>query len=100
MNLQEQTLSLLKEFVDEDFNDDIVQITVYKICMDTYSGKRLYLAQTNPAVKRWQDAKTYEWQFNPAGAMEFDTKEEAEEVAKKYFKNFDKWYIYETVGYI
>ena len=87
-----------KEEADELAAYGFYYVDVYKVCMDTYSGKRLYLAQNNPYVGKWQNAKTYEWQFAPEGAMEFDTKEEAEKFAKKYFKNFTGWYIYKTTS--
>lgn len=93
-NLEIQNLQ--EEYASTDFVDDFYWVTVYKICMDTYTGKRLYLAQNNTHVMNWKDAKVYEWQFNPAGAMEFDSIEEAENFAKKYFKNFRGWYVYET----
>lgn len=104
MNLEQATILALQNklnenFNDKDYDDDLYLVDVYKVCMDTYSGKRLYLAQTNFNVTNWKDAKTYEWQFNPEGAMEFDNEEEATEFAKKYFKRFNKWYIYKTVSY-
>ena len=91
--------NLQEDLADDVFDDVFDKIEVYKVCMDTYTGKRLYLAQTNTNVKHWKDAKTYEWQFSPEGAMEFDDKETAEAFAKTYFKHFDKWYIYKTVAY-
>lgn len=85
--------------VNDDDMNDLYEIEIYLVCMDTYSGKRLYLAQTNPYVSNWKEAKTYEWQFNRQGAMEFESEESATEFAKNYFKNFNKWYIYKTVSY-
>lgn len=102
MNLTEATiLAIQNKLTESDYEDfnDLYLIDVYKVCMDTYSGKRLYLAQNNPHVNNWRDAKIYEWQYNPEGAMEFDSEEEATEFAKKYFKHFDKWYIYKTKAY-
>lgn len=104
MDLEQATILALQNKLNEDYNnedytDDLYLVDVYKVCMDTYSGKRLYLAQNNFNVASWKDAKTYEWQFNPEGAMEFDSEEEATKFAKKYFKRFDKWYIYKTVSY-
>lgn len=105
MNLEQATLlsllGKLQEKIEYDSNDmdDIYEVEVYKVCMNTYSGKRLYLAQTDPRVMNWKDAKTYEWQFNPNGAMEFDSEQEAIDFAKQYFKNFNKWYIYKTTSY-
>lgn len=75
MNITEATIlaiqNKLNEYIETNPDDmnDLYLVDVYKVCMDTYSGKRLYLAQNNPYVKHWQDAKTYEWQFNPEGAM-------------------------------
>ena len=88
---------LNEEFVDVD--DVFTKIEVFKICMDTYNGKRLYLAQTNIHVKHWKEAKRYEWVFDPNIAMQFNWEREAEEFAKKYFKNFDRWYVYKTYTY-
>ena len=103
MNLIDETAKLLERMLgpDPNFRDygDVYTITVYKVCMDTRDGRRLYLAQTDPTVAHWRDAKRYEWQFEPLGAMEFEDKEEAEEFARKYFKHFDGWYIYETFAY-
>lgn len=100
MTLEQATINFLIESDNNYFNDDdLIPMTVYTICMDTYSGKRLYLAQTNPFVQHWKDAKTYEWQFNRQGAMEFEDEEEAIEFAKSYFKNFKKWYVYKTICY-
>lgn len=101
MNLQEATILSLqnKLYEDENFVDDFYEVSVYKVCMDTYTGRRLYLTQTNTSVASWKDAKIYEWRFDPNGAMEFDTEEEAEKFARKYFKNFIGWYIYKTIGY-
>ena len=86
-----------EEFVDADEVFD--KIDVYKICMDTYTGKRLYLAQTNMNVKHWKEAKTYEWVFDPNIAMQFNWEKEAEEFAQKYFKNFRGWYIRKEYTY-
>lgn len=96
-NLEIQNLQ--EEYVSTDFVDDFYEVSVYKVCMDTYTGRRLYLTQTNTSVASWKDAKIYEWRFDPNGAMEFDTEEEAEKFARKYFKNFTGWYIYKTIGY-
>lgn len=105
MNLEQATIlalqNKLNEYVEVNPDDmnDFYLVDVYKVCMDTYSGKRLYLAQNNPNVSNWKDAKTYEWQFNSEGAMEFNSEEEATEFARKYFKHFNKWYIYKTKAY-
>lgn len=102
MNLQEATMLALQNKLTEDFidTDDVFdKIDVYYVCMDTYSGKRLYLAQTNIHIKHWTQAKTYEWVFDPNIAMQFDKEIEAEEFAKKYFKNFNKWYIHKGYAY-
>ena len=105
MNLERATILALQNKLNEyievnpDDMNDFYLMDVYKVCMDTYSGKRLYLAQTNSRVMNWKDAKTYEWQFNPNGAMEFDSEQEATDFAKQYFKNFNKWYIYKTTSY-
>lgn len=86
--------------VNDDDMNDLYEIEIYLVCMDTYSGKRLYLAQNNPRVMNWKDAKTYEWQFSKEGAMQFRSEEEATEFAKQYFKHFDKWYVYKSYTYI
>lgn len=92
----------LTENLEYDNNDmnDLYKVDVFLVCMNTYSGKRLYLAQTNPYVSDWKDAKTYEWQYSRQGAMEFKSEEQATEFAKKYFKRFDRWYIYKSYTYI
>jgi len=99
MTLLEATMLSLQNKLVEENEYDFDLVDVYKVCMDTYLGRRLYLAQTNTRVKNWKDAKTYEWQFKSEGAMEFDSEEEAEEFAENYFKNFNKWYIYKTKAY-
>lgn len=104
MTLEQATIEalqnkLIEEYFDNDDMNDLYLVDVYIVCMDTYSGKRLYLAQTNPYISNWKDAKTYEWQFSKQGAMEFESEEAATEFAKNYFKNFDKWYIYKTTSY-
>lgn len=85
--------------VNDDDMNDLYEIEIYLVCMDTYSGKRLYLAQTNPYVDSWKDAKTYEWQYSREGAMQFRSEKEATEFAKKYFKRFNGWYIYKSYTY-
>lgn len=104
MTLEQATIEALQnklteEYFNNDDMNDLYLVDVYIVCMDTYSGKRLYLAQPNPYVSNWKDAKTYEWQFSRQGAMEFESEETATEFAKNYFKNFDKWYIYKTTSY-
>jgi len=101
MNLLEATALALQNKLNEEFVDDEVfdKIDVYKICMDTYTGKRLYLAQTNTNIKHWKEAKTYEWVFDPNIAMQFNWEKEAEDFAKKYFKNFRGWYIRKEYTY-
>ena len=99
MTLLEATMLSLQHKLVEENEEDFYLVDVYKVCMDTYSGKRLYLAQTDTSVKNWKDAKSYEWQFKSEGAMEFDSEKEATEFAKSYFKNFDRWYIYKTKAY-
>ena len=89
---------LLEDYYDNDMINDFYEVDVYKICMDTSSGKRLYLAQTKPNTT-WREAKSFEWVFNSKEGMEFDTKQEAEDFAKKYFKAFKNWYIYKTYSY-
>ena len=112
MTLLEATIQALQGKLIETKNDKIdrnldlqmgddyglYQVDVYKICMDTYNGKRLYLAQTNPRIT-WKEAKSFEWIFNPTEGMEFDTEKEAYDFAKKYFKSFKNWYIYKTKSY-
>ena len=95
---------LLEDYYDNDMINDFYEVDVYKICMDTSSGKRLYLAQTKPNTT-WREAKSFEWVFNSKEGMEFDTKQEAEDFAKflmdkvRYFKAFKNWYIYKTYSY-
>lgn len=112
MTLLEATMLALQGELNEDKRSDIdhdldmqlgydcglYQVDVYKICMDTYNGKRLYLAQTNPRIT-WKEAKSFEWIFNPTEGMEFDTEKEASDFATKYFKSFKNWYIYKTKSY-
>ena len=102
ITLEQATINALLYKLNEsnlEDNDDLYIVDVYLVCMDTYSGKRLYLAQTNTNIQNWRDAKTYEWQFSRQGAMEFDTEEEATEFANHYFKNFNKWYIHKGIAY-
>ena len=102
MTLLEATmLSLQNKLTEEFINPDDVfdKIDVYKICMDTYTGKRLYLAQTDITVKHWKEAKTYEWVFNPNIAMQFNSEKEAKEFAESYFKNFKGWYVRKEYTY-
>lgn len=112
MTLLEATIQALQGKLIETKNDKIdrnldlqmgddyglYQVDVYKICMDTYNGKRLYLAQTKLNIT-WKEAKSFEWVFNPTEGMEFDTEKEAYDFAKKYFKSFKNWYIYKTLSY-
>lgn len=100
MDLQEATILALQHKLNEtDIDNDLYLVDVYLVCMDTYSGRRLYLAQTNPNIQNWKDAKTYEWQFSKRGAMEFNSEEEANDFAKSYFKNFNRWYIFKSASY-
>ena len=91
MDFQETTTSLVN--VNED---DLETKTIYKICNNNLDGKRLYLAQTTAYLSNWEEAKTYDWQINLNGTMEFEDKEEAENFAKQYFNKGDDWYICET----
>ena len=110
MNLMEATIlalqnKLLEKYEDSLYNDEVIDeindmglsvIEIYNICMDTYNGKRLYLTHNDLYGRKWNEVKSYEWSFDVRGAMQFDTIEEAEKFAKKYFKHFDRWYIHKT----
>lgn len=103
MNLVEATILALRNKLQEttdDYettwgDDEEYKIKVYQVCMNTYTGKRLYLCNKSGTV--WfKDAKRYDWTFNPNEGAMWKSKEEAEKFAKKYFKYSNKWYIYET----
>lgn len=103
MNLQEATILAIQNKLIETNNSlaqDYIEVTdVYNICMDTYGGKKLYLAQTNPYVKDWRKAKSLQWVFDPNIAIRFSYEIEARQFAEKYFKHFDKWYIHKATIY-
>lgn len=77
MNIEDITIKLLTENVDNIF---------YAITMQTYNGKTLYLKTTGYG-------NSLEWTFNYDEAIWYETADEAEKVAKKYFKKFKNWEI-------
>ena len=67
---------------------------IYRICMKSKNNKTLYLTVKDAWYDKEGNLKRiHEWNYQRIGAMEFDTESKAEEYAKTYFKNFDKWYI-------
>lgn len=67
---------------------------IYRICMKSKNGKQLYLGVKDA----WYDKegklhRIHEWTWDMRCCMQFDRKEQAEEYAKTYFKNFSNWYI-------
>ena len=74
----------------EDFVADIYAvITIAVITMQTKTGKTLYLKEGI--------GKAFEWTFDRSEAIWFETIEEAEKFANKYFKNFKDYKIKEMI---
>ena len=67
---------------------------IYRICMNSKNGKKLYLSVKNG----WYDKegklhRIHEWTWDRNIGIQFDYEKDAEEYAKSYFKNFNGWYI-------
>lgn len=101
MNLEKATVLALQYKLKEEYIPRRPAYTdMYMICMNIYSGKRMYLTQADPYVKHWYESKHFEWSFDKNEGMKFKDKEEAEKFAKKWFKNFNGWYIYTTSEFL
>lgn len=101
MNLQDITKQILIEYLNKQYRPrNAVFETVYQICMDTYSGKRLYLSNDN-LIDLTKPLKylSFGWTEDALEGMIFDTEAEAKALAEKYFKHFDRWYIYKNTIY-
>ena len=73
---------------------------VYRITMQTKSGKMyLEVCECWYSKKKKDYVRNYGWTFKKCNAMQFDTKEEAEEFSNGYFKNFTRWFIDEEEMY-
>lgn len=59
----------------------------YIIAMKTKSEKTIYLKEGK--------GNNLEWTFDKNEGIWFEFKEQAEKLAKKYFKDFDNWFIEE-----
>ncbi|WP_299995597.1 hypothetical protein [uncultured Clostridium sp.] len=82
----------------------IVYDNVYRICMNSKSGRILYLEVQNIIYKKDDSMiPQYGWTYDKGSGMRFETEQKAKELANNYFKNFDKWFISckkESVGSI
>ena len=59
----------------------------YVVAMNTKKNQTLYLKEGKE--------NSFKWTFELNESIWFETKEQAEKLAKDYFKNFDKWFIKE-----
>ena len=59
------------------------------IAMKTKTNKNLYLSENGTNGK-------LEWSFNINDAIWFNTDQDANKFADKYFKNFHDWFITDT----
>ena len=65
--------------------ETIYKTIFYRITMNTYNNKKLYLKASI--------GNSCEWTFNKEEAIWFETIKEAEEFCNNYFKNFNKYEI-------
>ena len=65
--------------------ETIYKTIFYRITMNTYNNKKLYLKASI--------GNSCEWTFNKEEAIWFETDKEAKEFCDIYFKNFNKYEI-------
>ena len=65
--------------------ETIYKTIFYRITMNTYNNKKLYLKASI--------GNSCEWTFNKEEAIWFETDKEAKEFCDTYFKNFNKYEI-------
>ena len=78
----------------------VVYSSVYRICMLSKGGKKLYLEVVDCYTDKHGNivGRKYGWTFKKSNAITVETEVEAKDIASNYFKNFDKWFIDEEYG--
>lgn len=87
---------MIKNIIEMPFGEVLYRDIFYRIIMKTKAGRKLYLCENSWYGKNAEKINC-KWEFTKANALWFETKEDAINFCKDYFKNFDNYEIEDFV---